>query len=145
MSDLEEFLAGDRPEDVALYLSDGFVDDVEKLADYGDSVADGVVIVVDGARGRNAFYAATGNDAMAFAKRAMGTEGTVHPDLTGGDCPDVADDETQADHETTFVFAFAEEQNEEVGGLYAEGDVIHAYAQCACGTAYTQKWVAGER
>ncbi|MFT4958510.1 MAG: hypothetical protein ACI9EZ_001840 [Halobacteriales archaeon] len=145
MSDLKEFLAGDRPDDVALYLSNGFVDDVEQLADYGESVDDGVIIIVDGESGRNAFQRATGNDAMAFAKRAMGTEGTVRPDLSGGECPAVAEDETPADHETTFVFAFSEEQNEEVGGLYAEGDVLHAYAQCNCGTAYTQKWVAGKR
>jgi len=145
MSDLEAFLAGDRPDDVALFLSDTFVDDVGELADYGESVEGGVVIVVDGERGRNAFHAATGNDAMTFAQRAMGQTGTISADLTGGECPSVADDETQADHGTMFVFAFAEEQNEEIEGIYAEGDVIHAYAQCTCGTAYSQKWLVDER
>ena len=48
-------------------------------------------------------------------------------------------------HDTRFVFAFAEEQNEEVEGLYNEGDVIHAYVQCTCGTAYSEKWLAGEK
>jgi len=145
MSDLEAFLAGDRAEDVAIFFSEGFVDEAGKLTDYGESVDDGVVVVVDGERGRDAFHAATGNDAMTFAQRAMGQTGTIAPDLTGGDCPSVEGNETQADHDTTFVFAFSEEQNEEVDGIYAEGDVIHAYAQCACGTAYSHRWVAGER
>jgi hypothetical protein len=153
MDDIEAFLACERPEDVVLFVADSYVDDVEPLLEYGDRVEGGVLIVVDGERGRNAFHAATGNDAMAFAKRAMGREGTIAPDLTRGRCPDREEDaddagpvwEDAADHETKFTFAFAEEQNEEVDGLYAEGDVIHAYAQCSCGTAYSQKWLAGER
>jgi hypothetical protein len=160
MDDLDAFLACERPDDVALFIADSYVDDVEPLLSYGERVADGVVIVVDGERGRNAFQAATGNDAMAFAKRAMGEDGDIAPDLTGGRCPDrdtapdpepdLEDEEAPlwedaADHQTKFTFAFAEEQNEEVDGLYAEGDVIHAYAQCSCGTAYSQKWLAGER
>jgi len=159
MDDLESFLACERPEDVALFVAESYVDDVEPLTEYGTRVDEGVVIVVDGERGRNAFQAATGNDAMAFAKRAMGREGTIARDLTSGHCPDRDDDleydpeaddevpvwEDAADHRTKFVFAFAEEQNEEVEGLYAEGDVIHAYAQCSCGTAYSRKWLAGER
>jgi hypothetical protein len=31
-----------------------------------------------------------------------------------------------------------------VGGVYAEGDVVHAYAQCACGTAYSDRWVVDD-
>jgi hypothetical protein len=157
MDELDAFLAGDSPEDVVLYFADSYVDDVGKLAEYGERMGDGIVVVVDGETGRNAFHAATGNDAMAFAKRAMGTEGTIAADLTGGNCPDADRDDDAPprdaditwkgaeDHETKFVFAFAEEQNEEVGGLYGEGDVVHAYAQCACGTAYSHKWVVGDR
>ena len=137
-----EFLAGQRPEDVALYIADAAVDDPDVLDAYGEQVDDGTLIVVDGEKGRGAFQAATGTDAMGFAKQAMGTEGEIGEDLTGGACPEADGD---GEHATRFVFAFAEEQNEEVGGLYAEGDVIHAYAQCECGTAYSHKWVAGER
>lgn len=43
------------------------------------------------------------------------------------------------------MFAFAEEQNGEVGGLYAEGEVIHAYVACTCGQRYSDKWVADEQ
>ncbi|WP_121823660.1 DUF5807 family protein [Halostella salina] len=137
----EAFLAGERPEDVAFYLAEDAVDDLGKLEGYGERVADGIVIVVDGDDGRNAFQAATGLDPMGFAKEAMGAESTIDADLEGGDCPEG----DGAAHEARFVFAFAEEQNEEVGGIYADGDVIHAYAQCDCGEAYSQKWVVGER
>jgi hypothetical protein len=136
-----EFLAGQRPDDVAFYLADTAVDDPSVLDAYGERVAEGTLIVVDSENGRSAFQAATGTDAMGFAKQAMGNEGEIREDLTDGTCPDSEAD----DHATRFVFAFAEEQNEDVGGLYAEGDVIHAYAQCDCGTAYSHKWVAGER
>jgi hypothetical protein len=137
----EAFLAGERHEDVAFYLAEDAVDDLGKLESYGEAVPDGIVIVVDGDDGRNAFQAATGQDPMAFAKQAMAEDGTIHADLAGGDCPEG----NGSGHAARFVFAFSEEQNEEVGGLYGEGDVIHAYGQCECGTAYSQKWVVGER
>ncbi|MFC7044375.1 DUF5807 family protein [Halobacteriaceae archaeon GCM10025711] len=141
MSKVAEFLRGERPDDVALFLADSFVDDAGTLADHGETVEGGVVIVVAGDAGRSAFSTATGMDAMAFARQAMGQDGHVHADLAGGDCPDDED----GDHHAEFVFAFAEEQHEDVGGLYAEGDVVHAYAQCSCGTAYSDRWVAGDR
>ena len=149
----EEFLAGERPDDVALYLWDDYVSD-ERLERYGERVEGGVLIVVDGESGRNAFEAATGMEAMAFAGTAMQTEGEVHGDLEGGVCPnagggdDGADDDESDDddeHRAQFVFAFAEEANEEVGGIYAEGPVIHAYVQCTCGTAYSDRWTVDER
>ena len=137
MSDAREaFLAGERPDDVALFLADSYVSD-DRLEEFGDRVDGGVVIVVDGDRGRNAFRAATGVDAMAFAQSAMGLEGLIDDDLAGGTCPEAPADE---DHEVQFVFAFAEERNEEAGGIYAEGDVVHAYARCSCGTAYSDRW-----
>ncbi|SDR38172.1 DUF5807 family protein [Natronobacterium texcoconense] len=141
MSDLrarEEFLAGDRPDDVALFLADSFVSD-DRLEEFGERVDDGTLIVVDGERGRNAFQAATGTEAMGFARSAMDLEGIVDGDLAGGTCPETPGDDAE-DHEIQFVFAFAEEQNEDVGGIYAEGDVIHAYAQCSCGVAYSDRW-----
>ncbi|ELY68167.1 DUF5807 family protein [Natrinema versiforme] len=135
-----EFLAGDRLEDVALFLADAYVSD-ERLEQFGDRVDDGTLIVVDGERGRNAFQAATGTGAMEFAKSAMSNEGAIDDDLTGGQCPEADDDES---HDIQFVFAFAEAQNEEVGGIYADGDVIHAYAQCTCGTAFSDRWTVAE-
>ncbi|RQG94428.1 DUF5807 family protein [Natrarchaeobius chitinivorans] len=132
----EAFLAGERPDDVALFLADSYVSD-ERLERFGNPVDGGVLIVVDGDRGRSAFEAATGTGAMEFAKSAMSLEGIVDPDLAGGSCPDASDGD---DHEPQFIFAFAEEENEGVGGIYAEGDVIHAYAKCRCGTAYSDRW-----
>ncbi len=135
MSDvLAEFRAAERPDDVALYLADSFVED-PKLEEFGERVDGGVLMVVDGESGRSAFEAATGTGAMEFARTAMATESEIDDDLTGGTCPDCEDGSPE------FVFAFAEERNEEVGGIYAEGDVIHAYAQCDCGTAYSDRWV----
>ena len=142
MSAREEFLAGDRPEDVFMYFTETAVDDVDTLAAHGERVDGGVVLVVDGDSGRSAFQSATGVDPMGFAKRAMGSEGEVFTDCTGGVCP--ADDGDEP-HEARFVFAFAEEQNEEVEGIYTEGDVIHAYVSCSCGEAYSEKWLAGEK
>ncbi|WIV67131.1 DUF5807 family protein [Natrialbaceae archaeon AArc-T1-2] len=133
------FLAGERHDDVALFLAESFVDD-ERLERFGERVDGGVVIVVEGDRGRNAFEAATGLDAMEFAGTAMDREGTVADDLAGGTCPDA----DGGDHDVQFVFAFTEAQNEEIGGIYAEGDVVHAYARCECGTAYSDRWNAGD-
>jgi hypothetical protein len=132
----EEFLAGQRLEDVALFLADSYVSD-DRLEQFGERVDDGTLIVIDGERGRNAFKAATGTGAMEFAKSAMSNEGEIDDDLAGAQCPDATDGEA---HSVQFVFAFAEAQNEEVGGIYADGDVIHAYAQCTCGTAFSDRW-----
>lgn len=132
----EEFLAGERLEDVALFLADSYVSD-ERLEDFGESIDDGVLIIVDGERGRNAFQAATGTGAMEFAQSAMDLEGIIDDDLASGSCPEAPADE---DHAVQFVFAFAEAQNEDVGGIYADGDVVHAYAKCTCGTAYSDRW-----
>jgi hypothetical protein len=145
-SDREAFLDGDRPEDVAFFLHEAAVSGIDALAEQGERTDDGVVLVVPGDTGRNAFQSATGIDPMAFAQEAMGTDGEVAPDLTGGVCPESDSDDVNAEgHEVRLVFAFAEEQNEEVGDIYAEGDVIHAYVTCACGAKYSDRWVAGER
>ena len=142
MSDREAFLAGERPEDVFMYFADDAVSGIDALASHGERVDDGVVLVVEGESGRSAFQRATDMDPMAFAKQAMATDGEIDADATGGVCPD---SEQEGPHEARFVFAFAEEQNEDVEGLYQEGDVIHAYVQCTCGTAYSEKWLAGEK
>lgn len=142
MSDLDEFLSGNRPDSVAIFLAQKTLDTDGRLAELGEPVDGGVVLVVPGDQGRRAFQAGTGTDAMEFAQSAMGQQGTVAPRLDGGTCPDDGDD---VDHAVQFVFAFTEEQNEAVGGLYAEGDVVHAYAHCTCGTDYSQRWVVGRR
>lgn len=138
-----EFLAGERHDDVALYLTEAAVSNVERLADRDDAVAtdDGVVLVVDGEKGRSVFKKTTGMDAMEFAQEAMGADGHVDRDLAGGDCPEAGDGES---HAVEFVFAFTEAQNEEVGGLYAEGAVVHAYAHCECGASYSERWLCEE-
>ncbi|EJN58408.1 DUF5807 family protein [Halogranum rubrum] len=142
MSKLDEFLAGERIDDVALFLTHEYLDEEGKIANYGQEVDNGIVLVVPGDDGRGMFAAGTGMDAMDFAQGAMGQRGSIDADLGGGECPEAASDEN---HNVKFVFTFAEEQNEEVGGLYEEGDVIHAYAQCECGTAYSDRWVVGEK
>ncbi|MFD1632608.1 DUF5807 family protein [Haloplanus ruber] len=135
--DLAAFLAGDYLDHIALYLTDDYLDDDGALADHGTPVDGGVVLVVPGEQGRRLFSAGTGMDAMAFAKEAMGAEGDIDSGLTGGTCPDCGES-------AAFVLAFAEAQNEEVGGIYAAGDVIHAYAACPDGTAFSDRWVVGE-
>ncbi|PSQ56541.1 MAG: hypothetical protein BRD23_09335 [Halobacteriales archaeon SW_9_67_25] len=143
-SDRTAFLAGDRPEDVLAYLSERAVSDPGALKEYGERVADGIVLVLPGDDARGVFQRAAGIDPMAFAKDAMDTAGEVRRDCTGGVCPASRSREGGSDHRARFVFAFAEEQNEAVGGPYAEGDVIHAYVACTCGQRYSDKWVAGE-
>ena len=155
MDDLTAFLAGDRLDDVAIYVADSFFDGDHPLSTAGIAVDGGVVIVIPGETGREAFADSTGLDPMQFAKQAMDRTGEIDPRLAGGDCPEAdttaggdgdnetnGDDETADDHHVEFIFAFAEAENEEVGGLYADGDVIHAYAHCACGTDFSQKWLA---
>lgn len=134
-----EFLAGNRVEDVLLYLHDDVVGDPDALGGLATEVADGLVAVFPGEEGRAAFDRAVGVDPMELAGDAMGTGGRVERDCTGGVCPNDA----PVDHPVTFLFAFAQARTEEAGGIYAAGDVIHAYAACDCGTTYADKWVAG--
>lgn len=141
MDDLTAFLAGDRLDDVAIYVADSVFDGDHPLSTAGITVDSGVVIVVPGETGREAFADSTGLDPMAFAKQAMDRTGEIDDRLAGGVCPAAADDPT-ASHDIEFIFAFAEAENQEVGGLYADGDVIHAYAHCGCGTDFSQKWLA---
>lgn len=143
MSKREAFLAGERVEDIAFFLHEDSVGNVDALSEYAETVDDGLVLVLDGDQGRSAFQSATGLDPMGLAKRAMSTDGEISRDLTGGVCPN-AEEEPDEAHTAKFVFAFAEEQNEEVGGIYEDGDVVHAYAVCTCGEAYSEKWVVGE-
>ncbi|PSP62971.1 hypothetical protein BRC76_03845 [Halobacteriales archaeon QH_8_67_36] len=140
MSNHAEFLAGERIDDVLFFLHENAVSNPEALTDYADPVDDGLVLVLPGDRGRDAFQSATGIDPMGLAQAAMQTDGVVHDDCTDANCP-VAEEVSEENHTTKFVFAFAEARNEDVGGLYAEGDVIHAYAVCACGERYSDKWV----
>ena len=133
------FRRGERTDDVCFYLHEEGVGNVEALSQLGIRTDDGVVLVMPGEEGRAAFQRATSLDPMDFAGMAMDTEGEIDEALTSGACPDAGDG---ADHYVKFVFAFAEEHHPEMEGLYAEGDVIHAYAACACGTTYSDKWVA---
>ena len=133
------FRRGERPDDVCFYLHEEGVGNVEALSRLGIRTDDGVVLVMPGEEGRAAFQRATSLDPMDFAGMAMDTEGEIDEDLTDGACPEGGD---ATDHYVKFVFAFAEEHHPEMEGLYAEGDVIHAYAACACGTTYSDKWVA---
>ncbi len=139
------FLSGARPDDVAIYLPEETLSGGKALleTEYAEPAPDGgVLLVVAGERGQSTFEEVTGTDPMTFAGSAMGTPGVIDTDLTGGECPNAIDGPQE--HAVQFIFAFAEEQNEEVGGIYADGDVIHAYAQCACGETYADKWVAGK-
>jgi hypothetical protein len=135
MSKLQEFLAGERLDDVAFFLTDDYLDEEGMIANRGDDVANGVVLVEPGDKGRKLFTAGTGLDVMQFAQKAMSAEGYVERDLSGGESPEGSP--------AQFVFAFAEAQNEGVGGIYAEGDVIHAYAYAEDGTAFSDRWVVG--
>jgi len=141
MDKLQGFLAGERLDDVAIYIDEGQLGDDHNLGDAGMEVDTGIVLVVPGEAGRNAFQGATGIGAMEFAKEAMGRDGEIESTLAGGVCPDDDGD----DHNIEFILSFAEAQNEEVGGLYEEGDVIHAYAHCSCGVNFSHKWLAGSR
>ena len=150
MNAREEFLAGERLEDVLVYLARDAVGDPDALAAHAEAVEDGLVLVMPGDQARGVFQEAAGIDPMAFAREAGATEGHVDSDLTGARCPAAGEgadgtDPPGTDHAVRFIFAFAEGENEEAGGLYAEGDVIHAYVSCACGTSYSDRWVAGER
>ena len=141
---IDAFLAGDKPQHVAAYFSNASLSDPETLAEqpYAEAADNGVRMVVPADAGRAAFESATRMDPMDFAGEAMGTEGAITGGLTEGECPGAAEG---GEHDLRIVFSFAEAQNEEAGGLYAAGDVIHAYAQCSCGVAYSDKWLAGER
>jgi len=147
MSNLDAFLAGERLDDVVFYLSDAYLDDDSRLRNVGTETDGGVRLILDGETGRSAFEAGTGMGAMEFAKAAMGAEGEIARSLDDGACPfaDDAGGDSDDRHDVSFVFAFAEARNEEVGGLYAEGDVVHAYARCTCGESYSHKWVVGDR
>ncbi|KAB1193012.1 hypothetical protein GJR96_05975 [Haloferax sp. MBLA0076] len=141
MSKVAEYLAGERLDDVALFLTHEYLDSEGKLPNMGEEVENGYILVVPGDDGRRAFAAGTGMDAMEFAQTAMGNDGDIDHDLSSGTCPDAAPDEN---HEPKFIFSFAEAQNEEVGGIYEDGDVVHAYAKCTCGATYSDRWVVDD-
>ncbi|MFB6109782.1 MAG: DUF5807 family protein [Halodesulfurarchaeum sp.] len=140
-TDVEAFLAGDRPDHVAAYFSAAALSDAESLAEqpYAEATNGGVLLVVPGEAGRSAFESAAGIDPMRFAGDARATEGDVSHTLTDAACPAAGDGR---EHDLRILFAFAEPQNEEAGGLYAAGDVIHAYAQCSCGQSFSERWLA---
>ena len=144
MTARDEFLAGMRPGDVAIYLSDDHLRNADALADHAERVDGGYVLVLPGERGRRVFPKVAGDAPMEFAQEATKREGAVDRDLVGGTCPDGESADSGGDHAVRFVLAFAQEQTEDVGGPYGEGDVVHAYARCACGTAYSDRWVVGE-
>ena len=134
----DEFLAGDHLDHVAIYLAEEHVDDPDGLDGHVEDVEDGIVLVVEGAVGRDVFSAVVGLDPMGFAQEAMSRPGSIDGGLCGGDCPAGSG----PDHRIRYVLAFAEAQNEQAGGRYAEGDVVHAYARCACGESFSDRWVA---
>lgn len=152
--DRTAFLAGESPEDVHIYIHEERLSDPDALASHGERLEDGIALVLDGETARTVFADATGIDPMTLAREAMATEGVVARDCTDGECPadkshdsdhdDNHDDDEghHADHQPTLIFAFAEAENEEVGGRYAEGTVIHAYVACSCGQRYSDRWVA---
>ncbi|MFC7176363.1 DUF5807 family protein [Halosegnis marinus] len=133
----EAFLAGERHDDILLFIDDDAVGDPGSLAGVAEEVGTGYVLVLPGDRGSEVVSDVVGIDPMDLAGAAMDTEGDIRRDCTGGDCPAGTGDA----HRVRFVFAFTEAENPEVGGLYAEGDVLHAYAACACGQTYSDKWV----
>ncbi|MFB6163290.1 MAG: DUF5807 family protein [Halococcoides sp.] len=144
MCDQAGFLAGRCPGHVAIYLADETVTDQGSIESFGERVDGGVILVVEGDRGRSAFETAIGEDPMAFARSAGDRDGTVDRDLTGGTCPEAtdADDGTDADaHRAQVIFAFVQEQLDDAEGPYTEGDVLHAYVRCACGVDYSEKWI----
>lgn len=136
--DREAFLAGLRPDSIHVFLHEDVVSNPGALEEYAESVADGIVMVLEGDRARTIFQQATGIDPMNLASEAMGTEGGVGPDCADGTCPKRDDGGT---HDPQIIFSFAEAQNESVGGMYAKGPVIHAYVACTCGERYSDKWV----
>ena len=138
MTNREAFLNGERPDDVHVYLHEETVSNPDALSAHSERVGDGFVLLLDGDSARTVFQRATGIDPMGLAQDAMGTEGEVTPDCTDGVCPRGRG----PSHYPRLIFAFAEAQNEQAGGLYAMGPVIHAYVACACGERYSDKWVA---
>ena len=87
-----EFLAGDRPEDVLLFIAESAVSDLGTLAQHGEQVPRGVVLVLEAERGRSAFEGATGVDPMTLASSAMGAEGDLDLDAFEGECPEATAD-----------------------------------------------------
>jgi len=138
MSERESFLAGERPSDIHIFLHDESISNAAALEDYGERVEDGVVLLMDGDQARGIFQQATGIDPMALAQEAMKRDGSVSNECTEATCPE------GEEHPPKFIFSFAEEQSEEVGGIYADGPVIHAYVACECGARYSDKWVLDE-
>lgn len=135
MSDsLAAFTAGDRPADIAVYVADSVVDRPDRLGAVGTRVADGTVIVLPGDKGKAVFERTIGESAMDFAGRAMQHSGVITRTLDGGQCPDCSADAVE------LLLAFVEEAHPEVGGRYADGPVLHAYARCRCGTHYSDSW-----
>ena len=137
MNSYDEFLAVNRHDDIVLFLSEHVVDEHSAIRDQALSVETGCVLTISGTRAQQIVESAIGMGPMAFAKKAMGTRVHVDRELKDAACPS-----GHTDHETEFILAFSEAENQAVGGLYAQGPVIHAYTQCSCGALAADKWVA---
>lgn len=143
MTAREAFLAGERPNDIAIYLADDHLRNPDALAERAERIGGGYLLVLPGERARRVFARVAGEAPMEFAQSAAEREGSVDRDLSGGTCPDSGDADAGS-HTVRFLLAFAQEQTTDVGGPYEEGDVVHAYAQCACGTAYSDRWLVAD-
>lgn len=135
MSDsLTAFRDGKRPDDIAFYVADAIVDQPERLKSVGTAVGDGTIFVLPGSKGRDVFKQTTGEAAMEFAGQAMKHSGDIAATLDAGHCPACEQDAVE------LVLAFVEQAHPEVGGRYADGPVLHAYARCGCGEYYSDSW-----
>jgi len=143
MCDQEAFLAGRCPDHVGIYHAEETLTDRGSIERFGERVAGGVMLVVEGDRGRAAFEKAIGEDPMAFARSAGDRDGRVDRDITGGSCPESVgeDGDDEGGHRAQVIFAFVQEQLDDADGIYTEGDVMHAYVRCACGVDYSEKWL----
>ncbi len=137
-----EFLAGERPEDVLFFLHEDAVSNPGALAEYADEVEDGHVLVLPGDDGRSAFQSATGiDDGTGSAGDGNRGRHRRRPDRRG-----LSDRRGGAGERPHDPIRLRLRRGTERGRrrLYAEGDVVHAYAVCACGERYSDKWVVGE-
>ncbi|WP_254280489.1 DUF5807 family protein [Haloarcula marina] len=144
MQSHEQFIAGNRPGHIMLFQHENATslpDDASKVA---KNAAEGKMIIQPAVMARDLIDKVLVPNISQFTELSQKRQGNIEPYLTSGDCPE-ANSNHDEDHIIEQLFAFVQPKHNSLGGIYADGDVMHAYARCSCQVHYSDRWVIASK
>lgn len=139
MQSFGRFIAGEKPKHILLYHGIGAGKLPDQAAKLAHDIEDGHVMVLPAAMAQEIADKVLIPDLSTFSERSRERGGAIESFLTAGTCPEAMDN--GKGHTLEQIFAFVQPKDELLGGIYAKGDVMHAYALCSCQTYYSDRWV----